>query len=264
MTKLIGGTISDTPIKNIGDGSAFFAGGGGAETDPLFSNVELLLMPEAGDASILDKSSNARTVTNTGPVSIVSDVNSPTGYAMDFGTESDLYHLTFSDDAGLKPGTGDFCIEAIVSCTGTVSGANCLTGSRVSNLGGGSFQFGWFYSTTLGPYCYFDVLPNMIAPNNNGSVSTSNSGVTWNPGGYHHWAWSRSGSTNRFFSDGYEEVTMTNSSDVGATNWTSFHIGMWSRPSFRVFAGKVAMFRLTIGAARYTSNFSPFPLFPKI
>jgi hypothetical protein len=31
MTKLIGGTISDTPIKNIGDGSAFSAGGGGAD-----------------------------------------------------------------------------------------------------------------------------------------------------------------------------------------------------------------------------------------
>jgi hypothetical protein len=30
MTKLIGGNISDTPIKNIGDGSAFSAGGGGA------------------------------------------------------------------------------------------------------------------------------------------------------------------------------------------------------------------------------------------
>lgn len=249
-----------TARSYLGIGTAPPAGG---ETDSLFNNVELLLMPEEGDASILDKSSNARTVTNTGPVSIVSDAASPTGYAMDFGTESDLYHLTFSDDAGLKPGTGDFCIEAIVSCTGTVSGANCLTGSQVSNLGGGSFQFGWFYSTTAGPYCYFDVLPNMIAPNNNGSVSTSNSGVTWNPGGYHHWAWSRSGSTNRFFSDGYEEVTMTNSSDVGAANWTSFHIGMWSRPSFRVFAGKVAMFRLTIGAARYTSNFSPFNLFPK-
>jgi len=30
MTKLIGGTIGDTPIKNIGDGSAFSVGGGGA------------------------------------------------------------------------------------------------------------------------------------------------------------------------------------------------------------------------------------------
>jgi len=262
MTKLIGGTISDTPIKNIGDGSAFFAGGG-AETDPLFSNVELLLMPEAGDASILDKSSNARTVTNTGTVSIVSDVNTPTGYAMDFGTESNLYYLTFSDDAGLKPGTGDFCIEAIISCTGTVSGANCLTGASVSGSTGGSFNFGWFYSTALGPWFYLDQLPRLEAPCNDADVSTSNSGVTWNPGGYHHWAWSRSGSTNRIFCDGYEEDTVTNSRDVGATNWTAFHIGMWSLPSTRVFAGRVAMFRLTIGAARYTSNFSPFSLFPK-
>src|SRR6056300_746110 len=123
-----------TTRSYTGIGTAPPAGG---ETDSLFNNVELLLMPEAGDASILDKSSNARTVTNTGPVSIVSDVNSPTGYAMDFGTESDLYHLTFSDDAGLKPGTGDFCIETILSCTGTVSGANCLTGARDSNAGGG-------------------------------------------------------------------------------------------------------------------------------
>jgi len=249
-----------TARSYTGIGTAPPAGG---ETDSLFNNVELLLMPEDGDATILDKSSNARTVTNTGPVSIVSDVASPTGYAMDFGAESDLYHLTFSDDAGLKAGTGDFCIEAIVSCTGTTSGRNCLTGAQGSGSTSGSFHFGWFYSTTLGPWCYLDALPRLDSPCNDGSVSTSNSGVTWNPGGYHHWAWSRSGSTNRFFCDGYEEDTQTNSANIGATNWTAFHIGMWSLPSTRVFAGKVAMFRLTIGAARYTSNFSPFNLFPE-
>ena len=232
----------------------------GGETDSLFNNVELLLMPKDGDATIVDKSSNARTVTNTGPVSIVSDVASPTGYAMDFGTESDLYHLTFSDDAGLKAGTGDFCIEAIVSCTGTVSGQNCLTGASVIANHGSTLNFPWFYDTTLGPYAY---PPAVGMPCNDSNVASSASGVTWNSAAYHHWAFSRSGTTYRLFADGVQEASGTNSSDIGASPWVEFRIGLWGTPSFRIFAGKVAMFRLTIGAARYTSNFSPFNLFPK-
>jgi hypothetical protein len=259
MTRLIGGNISDTPVKNIGDGSAFSAGG--AETDPLFANVELLLMPEAGDASILDKSSNARTVTNTGPVSIVSDVNSPTGYAMDFGNEANLYYLTFSDDAGLKPGTGDFCIETIALSTNTTSGAGSMTGAGAGGTTGSTLNFPWFYSTTTGPTGYPGATNSGC---NNSNVTSTNSGVTWNAGGYHHWAFTRSGTTTRVFCDGYEEASGTNSTDVGATNWTAFLLGMWSLPSTRVFAGKVAMFRLTLGAARYTSNFSPFSEFPKV
>jgi len=39
MTKLIGGNISDTPIKDISDGSAFSAGGGGLATAPVISGV---------------------------------------------------------------------------------------------------------------------------------------------------------------------------------------------------------------------------------
>jgi len=260
MTKLIGGNISDTPIKNIGDGSAFSAGGA-AETDPLFANVELLLMPEAGDASILDKSSNARTVTNTGPVSIVSDVSSPTGYAMDFGTEAQVYYLTFSDDAGLKPGTGDFCIETIALCTGTINGQNCLTGASVDADHGSTLNFPWFYSSNgLGVGAY---PPAVFMPCNNVGVASSASGVTYNSGAYHHWAFSRSGTTYRLFADGVQEATGTNSTNIGASSWVAFRIGLWGLSSFRVFQGKVAMFRLTIGAARYTSNFSPFSLFPK-
>ena len=51
MTKLIGGNISDTPIKDIGDGSAFSAGGGAAQ-DTAFAdtlgntdNLEFAFLP---------------------------------------------------------------------------------------------------------------------------------------------------------------------------------------------------------------------------
>ena len=242
-----------------GIGTAPPAGAGG-ETDSLFNNVELLLMPEDGDVTIDDKSSNARTVTNTGTVSIVSDAASPTGYAMDFGGEGDLYYLTFSDDAGLKAGTGDFCIETIALSTNTTSGAGSMTGAGTSSSTGSTLNFPWFYSTANGPYGY----PSATQSNcNNTNVLSSVSGVTWNLGAYHHWAFTRSGTTTRVFCDGYEEASGTSSDDIGATNWTAFLLGMWSLPSTRVFAGKVAMFRLTIGAARYTANFSPFSEFPK-
>lgn len=251
-----------TARSYTGIGTAPPAGG---ETDSLFNNVELLLMPEDGDASILDKSSNARAVANTGAVSIVSDAASPTGYAMDFGTEVQPYYLTFSDDAGLKPGTGDFCIETIALCTGTTSGLNSMTGAESTGGTGATLNFPWFYDTTLGPYAY---PPAVEMGCNDTGVASSASGVTWNSGAYHHWAFSRSGTTYYLFADGVQEATGTNSTDIGASPWNTFCIGLWAPPSpgiaaIRVFQGKIAMFRLTIGAARYTSNFSPFNLFPK-
>ncbi len=261
MTRLIGGTISDTPIKDIGDGSAFSAGGG-AETDPLFDNVELLLMPEDGDTTIDDKSSNARTVTNTGPVSIVSDVASPTGYAMDFGTQSQSYYLTFSEDDGLKPGTGDFCIETICKVNNTATAVNCLTGSASGGSAGGSVNFPWFYGGGYGVAAYPG--PGLTYRNDDTNIAASLSGVSFQGPAYHHYALTRSGSTVRYFCDGVEETSFSpNTTDLGSVNWTAFIVGMWGTPSTRRFGGRAAMLRLTIGAARYTSNFSPFAEFPK-
>jgi len=253
---LIGGALPDCPIQHVADGVVAVGA-----SDALLANVALLLMPEDGDASILDKSPNARTVTNTGPVTIETDAESPTGYAMDFGSETDLFYLTFSDDAGLKPGTGDFCIETIAYVNNTATGTNCMTGAASGGSTGVSFNFPWFFNTTSGPYAY---PPAADMGCNNGGIATSESGVSWNRPAYHHWAWSRSGTTYRLFCDGNEEATGTDSTNIGASNWSQFLIGMWGLTNVRPFGGRVAMFRLTIGAARYTANFSPFALFPKV
>jgi len=63
MTKLIGGNISDTPIKNIGDGSAFSAGGGGAtalismetpaDINTTYSSTTELLAPSSNTDGVL-------------------------------------------------------------------------------------------------------------------------------------------------------------------------------------------------------------------
>lgn len=235
--------------------------GSAGANDPLIGSVALLLMPEDGDATILDKSPNARTVTNTGPVTIVTDAASPTGHAMDFGAETDSFYLTFSDDAGLKAGTGDFCIECVAYSTGTTGGEGCLTGAGSGGSTGAALNFPWFYSpANAGPYGY----PAAVDMGcNDTGVASSASGVTFSSQAYHHWAYSRSGSTYRMFCDGVQEVTGSNSTDIGASYWTAFLLGMWSLPSFRRFGGRVAMFRYTIGAARYTANFSPFVNFPK-
>lgn len=228
--------------------------------DPLFGNVELLLMPEDGDASVLDKSSNTRTVTNTGPVSIVTDVASPTGKAMDFGTETQGYYLTFSDDAGLKPGTGDYCIECIAKVNNTATATNCLTGAASGGSTSGTLNFPWFYGGGTGVFAY----PSASGlPCDDGGVASNASGVTFEGQAYHHWAFSRSGSTVRGFCDGVQEVSGTDSTNIGSTGWTAFLLGMWATPGVRIFGGRVAMFRLTIGAARYTANFSPFAIFAK-
>lgn len=63
MTKLIGGNISDTPVKNIRDGSAFSAGGGAstvlismetpADIDATYSSTTELLAPSSNTGGVL-------------------------------------------------------------------------------------------------------------------------------------------------------------------------------------------------------------------
>lgn len=240
--------------------AAAAADGGGGASDPLFDKVELLLMPVEGESEIIDKSSNGRTVTNTDVV-IVTDAESPTGVSMDFGSGGNNRLLTFSEDSGLKPGTGAFCMECIVQPdTGTTLG--CLTGTTISGGTGGSWQFPWFYTSGNGPYAYPG---GSQMPCNDTNVTSSRSGVTWHAGAYNHWAFTRSGITTKTWCNGREETSYGSATEnVGASPWDSFHLGMWAPPSTRVFGGKVAFFRITIGDPRYTADFGAFGIVPAL
>ena len=119
--RLIGGTISDTPVKEIGDGSAFSVGGAsGANlgTDPNYDDVVLLVQPHAGDTGVEglhDRGPAGRTATiASGSVTIV-DQSTQGGLSPIYGAYADpsSAKITFSDDNGLKFGTGDFCLEFI-------------------------------------------------------------------------------------------------------------------------------------------------------
>ena len=116
--RLIGGNISDTPVKNIGDGSAFNVGGGAAgATDDHFDSVVLLIQPHNGETStegLTDKGPDGRTPTvATGSVAIVDSWTASPIYGAYL--DPSFARVTYSDDANIIPATGGvYTIEAII------------------------------------------------------------------------------------------------------------------------------------------------------
>jgi len=109
---VIGGSLSDSPFQHIADGAAGSAVG---ETDPLWSSVKLLIQPHAGDVGVdglHDRGPDGRTATiAAGSVTITDD----SGRSPIWGAYADpsSASVTYSDDAGLQFGTGDYCIEFV-------------------------------------------------------------------------------------------------------------------------------------------------------
>jgi hypothetical protein len=134
-----------TTRSYTGIGTAPPAGGVGIPGDPEWANVKLLIQPHAGDvgvAGLHDRGPDGRTATiGTGSVTITDDSNrSPIWGAY---ANPNSASVTYSDDAGLQFGTGDFCMEFIGnrSATGGFSEHYAYT---ANSPGTRHFQ-GYFY-----------------------------------------------------------------------------------------------------------------------
>lgn len=228
--------------------SRFNAGGGGGGGDPFWNNVKLLLKMGGTEGST--------TFTDLSPLgNILTRVSSPiitTAFSVEGGSSGKFTRLGYINaiNAAFAPGTADFTIEAYVRHQSN-SGAN---------------QFGAFQFFTVGP-----------APvqNQNNIAVLDNTGQTWGfyrGGGFqstalaivnnvwNHVAFSRNGSTLRFFVDGVLVTTLTNTFNFTGTGLS---IGSYWSSAFN-FDGWIDLVRLTVGVGRYTSNFTPptdYPLF---
>lgn len=214
-------------------------------SDPLFSNVQLLLHMDGSNGSTIftDSSSTPKTVTRNG-TPIISTAGYYFGGASGvFGGSSD--YLTVAD-SNMAVGSGDFTIECFIYLISLQSGIRTLWAHRSSGdaVGGASLTHtnGSIRLYIAGYNPYWEVLD--FSP-----------GLTFLLNTWHHVALVRDGNTIRTFLDG--QAGSTTSVSTGAISTSdSFSIMAGSAVGGQEVNGYLDEFRLT-KAARYQSSFDP-------
>lgn len=222
---------------------------GHAGGDPFFANVQLLLHldGEDGATSTTDSSSAGRTVTFSGNAQLDTAQAKwgPSSLLLDGSGDS----ISVADADSLSLGSSDFTLEAWVrpaSVSGTfrpIMGHWTPTGNQrawLLYLTGGT--------SGRGPAFFW-------SPNGSTPTFSVTGTFEWSTNTWYHVAACRSGTNLRLFVDG----TLIASGDIGTTSihnsTTLIRIGQGSTSEF--LNGWIDDVRLTIGVARYTSNFSP-------
>jgi hypothetical protein len=212
--------------------SRFATTGGGG--DPYWSSVKTLVVGNGtiGSTTFTDQSSNNFSVTNNGGVTVGSNSKYGTG-SMLFSPSN---YLSVASGAAVNPGTGDFTIEMWMCPTSYDSYnylylASSLFGGLLITLNSGNIILRAYYDQ--------DVLTSSTSPPLN----------TWS-----YLTVTRSSGTARIFLNG--TIVASGTTNYNFIAGTSSFICGSSIESVR-FNGNIYDLRVTIGVARYTSNFTP-------
>jgi hypothetical protein len=175
-----------------------------------------------------------------------------TGASPKFGTASLLCdgtgdYVSTSDSADFTLGSGDFTIEMWFNVLGGSGGRRALCGHSV-----GAFD------PTTSFLLELDASNHVVAYLGNGTALTAVTGTTAiTTSGWHHAEFTRSGTTLRLFVDGVQEggnVTFSGSAvDVAGI----LSIGAFGNFASFMWNGLIDEFRLSVGIARHTANFTP-------
>lgn len=146
--------------------------------------------------------------------------------------------VVIAHDSSISAGTGDFCLQFwVYASSSDNSGYKGLIAKYSGGAGGIWFQ------------------PNngvLVVGFGTGILGTGTKNVMDN--GWHHIAWTRSGSANKVFVDGEQELSFTASDNLN--NTADMLIGDMGSLS-RNFQGYVADLKYDVGNATYTSAFTP-------
>ena len=153
-----------------------------------------------------------------------------TARSVDFDGSGAYLSLPSSSSSSLRPGTGDFCIEA------------WLNPDSFSNERG-------HYMTDNGGILFQSDGTNYIFKKHGGSALLTGPGLEI--GQWTHVAVTRSGTSLKMFYNGTEVASATDSTDITGTAVT--YIGS----TIAYWDGKISNLRLVIGSAVYTSSFRP-------
>lgn len=221
---------------------------GGAETDPYFGNVVLLMHMDGsnGGTSFLDQSLNTKTASRVGAGVTTKTENPKFGSAAAGGFDASSA-LTVANHLEFSFGTSDLTIECWFYVTSTTGNHSLIehgnVGTPTSQKSFGIYTSGsgvWqvYFYTSSGTYIAFS------------STDAPFSANQWT-----HLAVTRNGNTQRVFINGI----------IGGTNSGTFTIGT---PIDNIYMGNynglaqplnglIDEVRITVGVGRYTANFTP-------
>lgn len=229
------------------------AGASSPATDPNFSSVVLLLHAEgaAGSTTFTDSGPSGRTVTTVGGNAQIDSTSKFGSGSIIFDGSGDF--LSYASNSAFNL-SGDFTFECFVRLT-SATGTQELCARQGSVGGDGLYQFR-INGTSL---------ELVLCANSSASVFTLTSASgQFSTGVWYHVAATRSGTSIKLFVNGTQVATGTSS--ITATSTTRpFTIGCLNDTvGFGTYLnGRIDEFRLTLGVARYTANFTvPTEAFP--
>ena len=216
---------------------------GGGEKDPNFNQTVLLLHGDgtngAQNNTFLDSSTNNFTITRNGNTTqgTFSPFSVDNGYWSNFfdGTND---RLTIADNAALRPGTGNFTIEAWVY--------RAAAGAAHTIFAKGGASTGFVFGITSGNVLRFTDTTSNI--DSTGTIAAN----TWV-----HVAVAREGTGSnqlKLYINGVQDGQGTVSTDFNQTE--EARIGE-NRGATDDFNGYISNFRYVVGSAIYTAGFTP-------
>ena len=226
--------------------------------DVYFPQTSLLLPFDGSDAatSTSDLSNRNATVTFAGTAQLSTGQSKFGGSSLlldgnsDYVSISDSYWNTAFD-------SGDFTVECWVRFdSGVLDGSTSVEFMATRGNSGGSSTNGWGlrkYNDNFIAW-YMRIGSSWVYLNYSQGTKTTVSADTW-----YHVAVTRSGNTWKLFLNGTAEDTITNSGSITSANGDRFVIGALAGGNFSgdlYMDGYIEDVRVTIGHARYTSNFT--------
>ena len=220
------------------------AGGG----DPDFANVQLLLLGEGADTgtTVTDSSSNAfsPTVSSGVTTSATEFKYGSTSLRMTGG------RITYSDNAAFTLGSADFTIETWIRTDSIATG---FTIGCQRDAGGVNEAWGLWWDQPSGDLKFQYSL--------DGSNSQPAIARAWSPSAntWYHVALVRSGSDLLMFVDGTQLGTTATITGSIYDSSRPLTVGALELSSGYIYqlTGYMDNFRLTVGVARYTADFTP-------
>jgi len=238
-----GSRLADIRIVN---GTAVYTSAFTPPTEPLTEITNTIFMWNGKNWK--DTSSNNRDITAVETSTRILRIDAFNPYAQDseydVGANKGSVYLATGDevvishDSAISAGTGDFCLQFWVYAS---SGDNASYKGLVSKYSGGA---GGIWLQPLSGVLQVGFSTSVLG--------TGTKNVMDN--GWHHIAWTRSGSANKVFVDGEQEISFTASDNLN--NTVDMLIGDMGTLG-RNFQGYVADLKYDVGNAVYTSAFTP-------
>ena len=234
-----------SPTQNLlGNGMQLSARNAAAGGDPYWADVVLLAINDNaadGSTTFVDQSSYGRTQTAAGNAQY-DTAQAPSGM-----TSSGLFdgtgdYVSTPDATSLELAANDFTIEAYIRFNTSPSGYRMIS----SKDDGGNRSW------------YFSQHDNTLKFGYYVSGGATELSASWTPstGIWYHVAAVRNGTEFYFFIDGTQlGTTLTLSATIDDTNANHYLASNFAGSN--VFDGWICNYRLTIGTARYTADFTP-------